>query len=372
MKLETNFPILTNDLIIRAAYGEETERTPVWLMRQAGRYLPEFREVYKKHDFFTLCKTPELACEVTLQPIDRYSGLLDASIIFCDILVVPQAFGLDVEILPAKGPYFPSPLKTLEDLQKFSKKEINVEKELNYVFKAITLTRTKLNGRVPLFGFAGSPWTLFAYMVEGCTSKTWSVAKKWLFSNPKECCELLQTITDVVIEFLIGQVKAGAQLLQVFDSFGGELTPAMFLTFSYPYLQQIVTRVKSTLKSLNLKVPLFIFAKGVHSCIESLSTIGFDVISLDWMMDVKQAQLKLQGKVALQGNADPALLFAPNNVIQDEVADMLRNFGSVGYIANLGHGMLPDHDPEKVRVFLQAIKEYSSNAGKKRKIEKVD
>lgn len=209
---DKDFPVLKNDLILRVVKGEKVEKTPVWIMRQAGRYLPEFREVRAQHDFFTVCRSPELACQVTLQPIDRYEGLLDASIIFSDILVVPQAMGMEVQMIPGKGPHFPDPLVTPACMTKLLPPPINVDHSLSYVYEAITMTRTKLNGRVPLFGFVGAPWTLMAYMIEGGGSKTLSKAKTWLFKYPKESHQLLQRITDVVIDFLVGQAQAGAQV----------------------------------------------------------------------------------------------------------------------------------------------------------------
>jgi uroporphyrinogen decarboxylase len=209
---DEDFPPLQNDLIFKAIQGEMVSKVPVWIMRQAGRYLPEFRNSRAKNDFFTICRTPELACEVTLQPIDRYGDLLDASIIFSDILVVPQAMGMEVQMIPKKGPHFPDPLNTPDCLKKLDPAPINVHEKLKYVYDAITLTRTKLDGRVPLFGFVGAPWTLMAYMIEGGGSKTLSKAKSWLFGHPKESHSLLQRITDVVVDFLVGQATAGAQV----------------------------------------------------------------------------------------------------------------------------------------------------------------
>ncbi|KAI8589527.1 Uroporphyrinogen decarboxylase [Geranomyces variabilis] len=362
---DADFPPLKNDLILRVARGETVERTPVWIMRQAGRYLPEFREERAKHDFFTICRTPELACLVTLQPIDRYEGLLDASIIFSDILVVPQALGLEVQMVPAKGPHFPDPLVDPSHLGRL-KTDVDVNEELRYVFEAITLTRTKLDGRCPLFGFVGAPWTLMAYMIEGGGSKTLSKAKSWLGRWPEESKTLLQRVTDVVVDFLVGQAKAGAQLLQVFDSWAGELSPAQFNEFALPYIQQIPKRVRAALREINLDlaaIPMVIFARGAHYALESLSTpeIGYDVISLDWTMDPASARARVGNSVSLQGNADPSLLYAPIEIIKAEVAIMLEKFGSrTRYIANLGHGMHPDHDPEHLRAYLEAIRDVST------------
>ncbi|KAI9012897.1 uroporphyrinogen decarboxylase [Gaertneriomyces semiglobifer] len=356
-----DFPPLQNDLIFKAVRGEEVEKVPVWIMRQAGRYLPEFRQVREQYDFFTVCRTPELACKVTLQPIDRYSGLLDASIIFCDILVVPQAMGMEVQMLPQKGPHFPEPLLDPSHMAKLQT-NVNPEVELKYVLEAITLTRKELKGRVPLFGFVGAPWTLMAYMIEGGGSKTLSKAKAWLGKWPAESKELLQSITDVVVDFLVGQVKAGAQLLQIFDSWAGELSPDDFATFSLPYLLQISTRVREKLQALSpelAKIPISVFARGAHYALELLPPTHFDIVSLDWTIDPATARKRTNGSVALQGNADPSLLYAPRDTIRSHVKRMMNGFGRRKYIANLGHGMYPDHDPERLRNYLEAIRDFS-------------
>ncbi|KAJ3356523.1 hypothetical protein HDU83_000874 [Entophlyctis luteolus] len=365
---DADFPPIRNDLIIRAAKGEKVERTPVWIMRQAGRYLPEFRESRKRNDFFTICRTPELACEVTLQPIDRYTGLLDASIIFSDILVVPQAMGMEVQMLEKVGPYFPQPLRTPEDLARLDKKP-DVHATLQYVFDAITLTRTKLDGRVPLIGFSGAPWTLAAYMIEGQGSKTYSKAKTWLYKYPEESKMLLRWITDLVVEYLVAQVKAGAQLLQVFDSNSGELGKNLFDEFVLPGLLEIAERVKEKLAKIDLVVPIIVFARNSHYALESLSTSQYDVIQLDFTISPAFARAQTHGRKVLQGNADPSLLYASPEKIRSEVEKMLDAFGTDrGYIANLGHGMYPDHDPEHLKAYLQAINEYSTrkNKGNKR------
>lgn len=292
-----------------------------------------------------------MACEVTLQPIDRYQGLLDASIIFSDILVVPQAMGLEVQMIPGKGPHFPEPLKVPEDMKRLVEK-VDVDSSLSYVYDAITLTRHKLDGRVPLFGFVGAPWTLMAYMIEGGGSKTLSKAKTWLFKYPKESHELLYKITDVVIDFLVGQVRAGAQLLQVFDSWSGELSPQDFKTFSLPFLIQIVDKVKERLG--NDAVPMAVFARGSHYGLEDLDKTNYDIVSLDWTISPNVARSKVTSKT-LQGNADPSLLYGEPATIQAAVHEMIHAFGKKHYIANLGHGMYPDHDPEHLKVYLEAI-----------------
>ncbi|ORX82403.1 uroporphyrinogen decarboxylase [Basidiobolus meristosporus CBS 931.73] len=358
---DSDFPPLTNDLILRAARGEPTERAPVWIMRQAGRYLPEYREVASRHPFFEICRTPELATKVTLQPIERFPGLLDASIIFSDILVIPQALGMEVQMLPEKGPHFPSPLKDPGDLKKLEK-VVDVHKSLGYVFDAITRTRMALNGRVPLFGFSGAPWTLMAYMVEGGGSKSFLTAKKWFYQYSEATHELLQRLTDVIVDYLVAQVGAGAQMLQIFDSWAGELTPDDFKAFSLPYLTQIASRVKETLGRIGATVvPMFVFAKGVHFALDELSRCGYDVISLDWTIDPLAAKARTQGRVTLQGNLDPCMLFAPEEAIREVTRTMLEKFGThQRYIANLGHGMLPTHTPEGLRAYLQAVKDIST------------
>ncbi|KAF9984094.1 Uroporphyrinogen decarboxylase in heme biosynthesis [Mortierella antarctica] len=347
------FPPLKNDLILRAARGEKTERAPVWVMRQAGRYLPEFRAERVENDFFKICRTPELATKVTLQPIDRYDGLLDASIIFSDILVIPQAMGMDVQMVPGKGPHFPEPLVVPADMAKL-KKDVDVNQELQYVFDAITMTRHALNGRVPLIGFVGAPWTLMAYMIEGGGSKTLSKAKEWIFKHPKVSHELLGRITDVCVDFLVGQVRAGAQMLQVFESWGGELSPHDFELFSLPYLAQIVSRVKATLGED--AVPMSVFAKGSWYALDKLSEIGYETVSLDWTHTPESAKAITKGRVTLQGNMDPSVLYGGDEAIVATVERMVRGFGSTGrYIANLGHGILPTVPVEAMELFLKTV-----------------
>jgi uroporphyrinogen decarboxylase len=357
---DADFPPLKNDLILRAARGEAVERTPVWVMRQAGRYLPEFREMRAEHDFFKVCRTPELAARVTLQPIERYGELLDASIIFCDILVIPQAVGMTVEMVPGKGPHFPEPLRVPQDLNRL-KHNVNIEQELGYALDAITLTRKQLAGRVPLFGFCGAPWTLMAYMIEGGGSKTFSKAKRWLYHYPDASATLLQLLTDVAVDFLVAQVNAGAQILQVFDSWAGELSPEDFNQFSLPYLRQIAKRVRSALG--DRAVPMVVFAKGAHYALNELARSNYDVVSLDWTITPQEARRAMQGapRVTLQGNLDPSVLYAPEHIIRARTTQMIQAFGTGGgHIANLGHGMMPDHDPEALRIFLETVRNAST------------
>nr|XP_009860485.1 uroporphyrinogen decarboxylase [Ciona intestinalis] len=349
-----DFAPLKNDLFIRAAFCEKVERTPVWAMRQAGRYLKEFQEVRAKHDFFTVCRTPELACEVTLQPLRRME--LDAAIIFSDILVIPQALGMEVQMVPGKGPVFPKPLANPEDLKTLNQTP-DVDKELGYVFDAIKLTRQKLDGKVPLIGFSGAPWTLMAYMVDGGSSATFSKARSWLFRSPNESKALLDMLTDTTIKYLVNQVRAGAQALQVFESHAGILGSSTFAKFSLPYLAKIATQVKKQLSDLGIqRVPLIIFAKGAHYAIEELSATDYDVISLDWTMDVKRArEICAKKSKALQGNLDPAMLYAGVDEICSATKKMVEDFGVTGHIANLGHGMYPDLDPEHLKAFVNSV-----------------
>lgn len=347
-----SFPPLENDLILRTARGEATERTPVWMMRQAGRYLPEYQAVRAEHEFFDVVQTPELAAEVTIQPIDRFP--LDAAIIFSDILVVPQAMGLDVQMVSGKGPHFPDPVEEPGDMDRLV--DPDIDETLGHVFDALTLTRQELEGRVPLIGFSGAPWTLMAYSIEGGGSKNYKKARSWLYQHPEAAKTFLQRITDVVTEYLIGQVDAGAQLLQVFDSWAGLLGPKTFRTFGLPFLEQIVDGVKAE----HPEVPMIVFAKGAPYALESLAETDYDVISLDWTMEPQATRLLVGEKAVLQGNLDPCALYAEPDAIRREVQHMLAGFGAQKHIANLGHGMHPDHDPEHARVFVEAVREQSA------------
>ncbi|XP_063075119.1 uroporphyrinogen decarboxylase [Engraulis encrasicolus] len=355
--LPKDFPELKNDTFLRAARGEEIEHVPVWCMRQAGRYLPEFRESRAGKDFFDTCRSPEACCELTLQPLRRFP--FDAAIIFSDILVIPQALGMDVQMVPGKGPTFPEPLKEPEDLQTLRSK-VDVQAELGYVFKAITLTRHRLEGKVPLIGFTGAPWTLMAYMIEGGGSTTHSKAKRWLYRHPEASHQLLKQLTDVIVEYLVGQVAAGAQALQVFESHAGCLGPVEFREFSLPYLRDISKRVKKCLKAGGLEeVPMIVFAKDGHYGLEDLSQSHYEVVGLDWTIEPRSARARTEGRVSLQGNMDPCALYAPKERISEIVKKMLEGFGTRGYIANLGHGLYPDMDPESVGAFVEAVHTHS-------------
>lgn len=352
-----SLPPLQNDLLLRAARRQPVERVPVWMMRQAGRYLPEFRAVRADSDFFTVCRTPELATEVTLQPLRRFP--IDAAIIFSDILVVPQALGLEVQMVKGKGPHFPAPLAGPGDLRRLRRPD--VREALGYVYDALALTRRELNGRVPLIGFAGAPWTLMAYMVEGGGSKQFARSKAWLYRHPEASHQLLQLTTDVVVDHLAAQAEAGAQALQVFDSWAGELGPGLFSEFALPYLRQIAERLEAS----HPEVPLIVFARGAHYALDDLANTPYDVLGLDWTIDPRAARAAVAGRKALQGNLDPAALYAPPEDIRQHVRAMLEGFadgpqGLTGLIANLGHGMQPEHDPEHAGAFVAAVQEISA------------
>jgi uroporphyrinogen decarboxylase len=354
-----DMPPMKNDLLLRAARGEVVERIPVWMMRQAGRYLPEYHVVRATADFFTICRTPKLACKITLQPLERYPKL-DALIIFSDILVIPQAMGMNCDIVKGKGPVFDDPLKKPEDIQKLNLAP-DVNETLGYVFDALNVTRVAADGRVPLIGFTGAPWTLLSYMIEGGSSRTLHNAKKWLYSYPEKCKTLLQAIAEIAVKYLVGQVKAGAQLLQLFESWGGELSTEMYNEFSLPYLKYIATETKKALKKLNLSVPMTIFAKGQNHSLEALSKADFDVISIDWVIDPSKARELTGNRVTLQGNFDPGCMYAPEKIMKANVKKMCAGFGKQRYIANLGWGMQPYMTPDMAGNFIDAVYEASDS-----------
>ncbi|EFN87548.1 uroporphyrinogen decarboxylase [Harpegnathos saltator] len=351
---EHKFPQLKNDRILRAARGEPVDRVPVWVMRQAGRYLPEFQEVRARHDFFTVCQTSALASQVTLQPILRFD--LDASIIFSDILVIPQAMGLKVEMVAGIGPVLPQPLINPSDLARLVRP--NVEEALKYVGDAITLTRHKLDGKVPLIGFSGAPWTLMGYMIQGGGSSTMAKARSWLYKYPEDSHKLLQMITDVIVDYLIMQVKAGAQLLQVFESNGDYLDDTLFTNYSFKYLKQISKRVREQLKKENIpEVPMIVFPKG--ATMKSLEILAkdqsYEVIGLDWTIDPAEARKCLGPNVTLQGNMDPCAMYSSQDEIVDRAQKMVVKFGKDRYIANLGHGILPDTPIPSMQAFIKGV-----------------
>jgi uroporphyrinogen decarboxylase len=339
---------LKNDLLLRAARGEKTERTPVWLMRQAGRILPEYRAVREKlSGFIELATTPELAAEVTIQPVDILG--VDAAIIFSDILVIPEAMGLPYEMQEKRGPHFPKTIQTRADIDNL--RISDAETDLGYVLEAIRIVKKELNGRVPLIGFAGAPWTIFSYMVEGGGSKTFSKAKKMLYTDPELSHLLLQKITDSTIGYLQGQIAAGADIIQIFDSWAGILSPDQYHTFSLPYIAQICQAIQ--------QVPKTVFAKGAFFARAAMRDMDCQVVGLDWNMEIAESRTLLGPDKTLQGNLDPCVLYASYQQIETETKKMLQAFGSYRHIANLGHGVYPDTDPDKVKCFIETVKEYS-------------
>ena len=339
---------LKNDLILRAAKGEPIERYPVWLMRQAGRILPEYRAVRAKlSGFKELVETPEYAAEVTIQPVDILE--VDAAIIFSDILVVPEAMGLEYQMLEQKGPWFEKTIRTEADLI-FAETNFDIEDRLSYVLEAIKLTNKELNGRVPLIGFAGAPWTIFCYMVEGKGSKTFSESRKLLYTNPKLAHQLLSRITEVTIQYLKAQINAGAHMLQVFDSWAGILGTEQYAEFGLKYLNDIANAIH--------EVPLTLFSKGAITSISAISQLDCQTIGLDWNMDMVAIRSEIGDKRTLQGNLDPCALYSAHHEVEKLTRKMLDSFKSRRHIVNLGHGVYPDIDPEKVKTFIKTVKEY--------------
>lgn len=339
--------MLQNDLLLKTLRGEPTERTPVWMMRQAGRYLPEYMVLRGQYGFFERCQTPELACQITLQPVDIIG--VDAAILFSDILVVPQAMGLEVQLVESKGPFLPDPIKTAADMNRIRVPEVN--ETLGYVFDAIKMIKQELNGRVPLIGFAGSPWTLLCYMVQGKGSKTFDEAKAFCYTQPDLAHQLLQMITDTTIAYLKEQVKAGADTVQLFDSWGGLLSPSDFETLSLQYMRQIVAAVKDL-------APVIVFAKGAWHSLAAMAATGAHGLGIDWCITPQKAREFAGADITLQGNFDPAKLLSPIPVIQREVKEMMDAFGPGKHIANLGHGILPNVPVDHARAFVDAVKNY--------------
>ncbi|HVY73224.1 MAG TPA: uroporphyrinogen decarboxylase [Puia sp.] len=338
---------LKNDLLLRTLRGEQTERAPVWMMRQAGRYLPDYRKLRDKYSFFERVQTPALAAEITLQPVDQIG--VDAAILFSDILVVLQAMGLEVQLIENRGPVLPAPVRTAADAHRVIVPE--VEEKLDYVFNAIRLIKQELNGRVPLIGFAGAPWTLLCYMVEGKGSKTFDVAKAFCYTQPALAHRLLQMLTDTTIAYLRQQVKAGVDLVQVFDSWGGLLGPDDFETYSLQYMRQIIRALKPETHTI-------LFAKGAWHSLAEMADTGTAAIGIDWCIRPEKARELSGPSVVLQGNFDPAKLLSPIPELKKEVKKMLTAFGSGKHIANLGHGILPDVPVDHARAFVDTIKNH--------------
>ena len=344
--------MIKNDLILRTIKKEPVERTPVWFMRQAGRYLPEYRAVREKVDFLTLCKTPELAAEVTVQPVDLVD--VDAAILFSDILVIPEAMGMKLFVEEGKGgPRFESAIRSSADIDAL--KIPDPEKDLGYVMKAIEETKARLDNRVPLFGFSGSPWTLLSYMVEGHGSKDFVYAKDMIYSDPGTARRLLDKLAVAVGDYLCAKIDHGADIVQIFDTWGGNLAQDEFEEFSLNYIARIVEKVKSK------NVPVVVFCKGCGHSLEKIAATGADVVGLDWTTDINMARKQIGNKVALQGNLDPAILYSSPESIRLQVEKILSKFGKgSGHIFNLGHGILPTTPVENVKTFIDAVKKYST------------
>jgi uroporphyrinogen decarboxylase len=343
--------ILKNDRFLRALKRQPVDYTPIWLMRQAGRYLPEYRATRAKAgNFMNLCQNPELACEVTLQPLERFD--LDAAILFSDILTVPDAMGLGLYFSEGEGPLFERPIKNIQDIQKLAIPD--PEGELKYVMDAVRLIRRELGGRVPLIGFSGSPWTLATYMVEGGSTKTFSKIKALIYNEPAAAHQLLDILAKSVSAYLNAQIAAGAQAVMIFDTWGGVLTKKDYLAFSLSYMQQIVDTLPKN------DVPVILFTKGGGAWLEEMSLSGCSALGLDWQTGLGDARKRVGDKVALQGNLDPAMLYANPDKIRSEVSDLLADFGhGNGHVFNLGHGIHPEINPDHVKALVDAVHELS-------------
>lgn len=350
----------SNDLYLRALRGEKVERTPIWVMRQAGRYLPEYRATRARAgDFLTLCKTPEMACEVTLQPIDRFG--LDAAILFSDILTIPDAMGLGLVLEEGVGPVFERPLRSAADIAKLGRPD--AEQDLGYVMDAVRVIRGELNGRVPLIGFTGSPWTLASYMVEGRGSKEFRLIKGLMFEDPKAMHQLLQIVTDSVIDYLTAQVLAGAQSLMVFDTWGGMLSTDNYQRFSLAYMQQIVSALKNDQRTA--ATPIVLFTKGGGQWLELMAATGCDGLGLDWTVDLATAKDRVGEQVVLQGNLDPTVMNTGAAQVRDEADKVLQAYGQhktgdKGHIFNLGHGIQPHAKPDNMQALVQQVQQHSA------------
>jgi len=338
--------MLKNDLLLRVARGEKVERTPVWLMRQAGRILPEYREVRAKMGGFKeLVENPEFACEVSIQPVDHLG--VDAAIIFSDILVIPQAMGLPYQMIEKQGPWFENTIQSAADIERMVVAEAD---GVRYTIDAIAMTKKELDGRVPLIGFAGAPWTIFSYMIEGSGSKTFSKAKKFLYTEPVLAHKLLEKITLSTINYLKGQIEAGANIVQVFDSWAGILSAEQYKEFALPYIARICDAIND--------VPVTVFAKGAYFVRKELGELNCETIGVDWNMDITESRSLIGSTKTLQGNMDPCLLYSEDEVIVAKTKEMLQAFGPNRHIANLGHGIYPDIDPKKVKLFVDTVKEF--------------
>jgi uroporphyrinogen decarboxylase len=345
---------LKNDLLLRALLREPTPRRPIWLMRQAGRYLPEYRATRERAGgFLEMCTNPEIACEITLQPVDRFP--LDAAILFSDILTIPHAMNLGLEFEAGEGPKFEHPVRTPADIDRLAVPDPG--RELKYVVDAVARVRRELGGRVPLIGFAGSPWTVATYMVEGGGSKTFGRIKRLMYESPRELHRLLELLAKATILYLNAQIAAGAQAVMLFDTWGGVLTPAQYEEFSLRHMAQVIDAL--TRKSEGRRVPNIVFTKGGGAWLGKIAAIGCDAVGVDWTTDLREAREAVGGGVALQGNLDPAALFAKPEVLNAEALRVLRSFGpGPGHVFNLGHGITPDVDPERVAMLVETVQSY--------------
>ena len=342
---------------INALLKKEVSRTPIWVMRQAGRYLPEYRQTRKRAgDFLSLCKSSDLACEVTLQPLERFD--LDAAILFSDILTIPDAMGLGLHFVENEGPKFSKPLTTLNDINRLSKPDVGIE--LAYVSEAVSVIKKNLKGRVPLIGFSGSPWTLATYMVEGGSSKNFSKVKGLLYENPKHMHQLLNVLADTVIDYLNAQIEAGADSVMIFDTWGGLLNKESYENFSLRYMSKIVDGIHR--KYDEKTIPVTLFTKGGSAWLEQIAATGCDGVGLDWTVEIGEAERRIGSKVALQGNLDPSVLYASPEVITAEAYKVLDQFkGQTGHVFNLGHGITPDVNPESMKVLVDAVHSYTKS-----------
>ena len=340
--------MIQNDLFLRALNGAVVERPPVWMMRQAGRYLPDFMKLKAKYDFFTRCQTPELATEITIMPIDQIGT--DAAILFSDILVVLQAMNIEVEMKVNIGPWIPTPIQSEKALNEVVVP--NAAEALDYVIQAVKMTKDALNDRVPLIGFAGSPWTSLCYAVQGQGSKNFDKAKAFCFSQPELAHRLLQMITDTTIDYLKAKVAAGVDAIQLFDSWGGLLSPSDYQLFSWPYIQQIVDALKAD-------IPVIVFGKGCWFALHEMAQSGASALGVDWTCSARNARYLSGGQITLQGNFDPSRLLSPIPTIKKDVHAMINAFGKDRYIVNLGHGILPNIPVDHAQAFVDAVKEYT-------------
>jgi len=345
---------MTSDYI-NALLKKEVKRTPIWVMRQAGRYLPEYRSTRKKAgDFISLCKSSELACEVTLQPLERFD--LDAAILFSDILTIPDAMGLGLHFIEGEGPRFSKPLSNLIDIERLTKPDVG--DKLTYVFDAVSIIKKNLKNRAPLIGFSGSPWTLATYMVEGGSSKNFSKVKTLMFQNPSHMHQLLDILADTVIDYLNAQIEAGADSVMIFDTWGGLLNEQCYENFSLQYMTKIVDDLHRNYEGKT--IPVTLFTKGGSAWLEQIAASGCDGIGLDWTIELGEAERRVGSQVALQGNLDPSVLYASPEVIVSEVKKVLNQFkGKTGHVFNLGHGIMPDVDPENMKILVDAVHTYS-------------